>query len=297
VLFFLRLFFVVLCLILVNPLANCSPTSQGSRVRGWDHLAKLIHNEGVPHQEILKVYSSKQMPYRPFVSFKMAPKEGNNIYRDFIDNAPLLAKAKKFLVRYIDTFRRAYSSFGVEPEIIASILLIETKFGEYTGKNLVIERLSRAASVAEPSNVEKNWQELRRSREFYTLAQVKERALKVQSIFLPEIVALFKISDRNKIDIFAIKGSVAGAFGMSQFLPSSYLRFGVDGNRDGRVSLFQPEDAIFSVAKYFSSSGWRRGISEEEMRKAIWLYNKSDAYIDTVLHLRSRLYRFISLTN
>jgi len=83
----------------------------------------------------------------------------------------------------------------------------------------------------------------------------------------------------------AITGSGAGAFGLTQFLPSSYLRFAVDGDGDGVVSLYDADDAIASTANYLRGNGWRPGISYTDQRRVIWTYNHSDAYIDTVLRL------------
>ena len=94
---------------------------------------------------------------------------------------------------------------------------------------------------------------------------------------------------RMGIDALGIRGSIAGAFGLPQFLPSSYLKFDTDGNGDGRVSLYDPEDAIASCARYLKENGWRPGIDRAQKRKVIWTYNRSTPYIDTVLALADRL--------
>jgi hypothetical protein len=76
---------------------------------------------------------------------------------------------------------------------------------------------------------------------------------------------------------------------MPQFLPTSYLNHGVDGNHDGVISLYDPDDAIPSCAKYLAAHGWKPGITYEQQRRVIWDYNHSDAYIDTVLSMASSL--------
>jgi membrane-bound lytic murein transglycosylase B len=76
---------------------------------------------------------------------------------------------------------------------------------------------------------------------------------------------------------------MAGAFGLPQFLPSAFLRFAVDGNRNGDISLYDEVDAIWSTSKYLGSFGYRDDISLKEKRAILWRYNKSDAYIDTIL--------------
>ena len=91
------------------------------------------------------------------------------------------------------------------------------------------------------------------------------------------------------VDPLEIRGSGSGAFGIPQFLPRSYLWFGVDGDADGRVSLYDAEDAIPSCANYLQHYGWRPGLSHTAQRNVIWGYNHSDAYIDTVLWLAAEV--------
>lgn len=80
-----------------------------------------------------------------------------------------------------------------------------------------------------------------------------------------------------------------GAFGWSQFLPSSLLRHGADGNGNGIVELDQPEDAITSVASYLRAHGWANAGSPHEKEAVIFHYNKSRPYVQTVLAIAARL--------
>jgi membrane-bound lytic murein transglycosylase B len=146
--------------------------------------------------------------------------------------------------------------------------------------------------VAEDWNVKKNLKRLLKDGEKTNLDEVRARARKVEQIFLPELRALFQIGERERINILQIKGSSAGAFGWPQFMPLAYLRFGVDGNRDGRISLFDPADAIFSVARYLSHNGWRNNASRREHLDVIWTYNKSTPYGETVLGLANKTAEF-----
>jgi membrane-bound lytic murein transglycosylase B len=118
--------------------------------------------------------------------------------------------------------------------------------------------------------------------------RVRLRARELEGVFYPEVLALFRLADRG-IDPLSIRGSGSGAFGLPQFLPSSYLRFGVDGNGDGRVSLYDPADAIASAANYLARHGWRPGIAHTQQRQVIWTYNHSDPYIDTVLTIAAQI--------
>jgi membrane-bound lytic murein transglycosylase B len=122
-----------------------------------------------------------------------------------------------------------------------------------------------------------------------TAAQLRARARYLEATFYPEVRALFTVADRMGVDPLAIRGSGSGAFGYPQFLPTSYLQYGADGNGDGLVSLYDTSDAAASCARYFAGHGWRRGLSTAERRAAVWQYNHSAAYVDTVLALAARI--------
>jgi len=90
------------------------------------------------------------------------------------------------------------------------------------------------------------------------------------------------LSKAGGFDPLSIKGSWAGAFGLCQFVPSSYLHYAVDGNGDGRVDLFNVVDALASVANYLKRSGWEKE-NQEKKKKAIYAYNHCDNYVKAVL--------------
>jgi hypothetical protein len=119
--------------------------------------------------------------------------------------------------------------------------------------------------------------------------RVKARAQYLEDTFYPEVRAVFELSDRLAVDPLELRGSGSGAFGYAQFLPTSYLRFGKDGSGDGRVDLFDMSDASASCANYLAAQGWRKGLSQRERRSVIWRYNRSDAYVSTVLTLARNL--------
>jgi hypothetical protein len=77
--------------------------------------------------------------------------------------------------------------------------------------------------------------------------------------------------------------STAGAVGWMQFLPSTWRKWGVDGNKDGRKDPYNPVDAIFAAARYLKAAGY-----EKNVRQAIFAYNHADWYVDSVM-LRARL--------
>src|SRR3954453_6572393 len=77
--------------------------------------------------------------------------------------------------------------------------------------------------------------------------------------------------------------STAGAVGWMQFIPSTWRRYGVDGNKDKRKDPYNPVDAIFAAARYLKAAGY-----EKDVRRSIFAYNHADWYVDSVM-LRARL--------
>lgn len=257
--------------------------------RGWEHLVSKLYNKGVPIKDLQYIYASGRMPKFTKVSFSVAPKEGANIYRHF-DNHKRINRALKFLNQHKSIFDTVAEKYNVEPELITSIMLIESDLGRNTGKHPIIYRLSRLGNISAPDNVQKNYQRLLKDGEEVTFQDVYQRSLYLENTFLPEIIAILAICEENKLSPFGITGSSAGAFGLSQFLPSSYLRYAIDHNKNGKRSLYEVEDAIASIGNYFTKSGWKK----EPHRDVIWKYNKSDAYIDTVLKV---YYKLLKLNN
>jgi murein DD-endopeptidase MepM/ murein hydrolase activator NlpD len=77
--------------------------------------------------------------------------------------------------------------------------------------------------------------------------------------------------------------SSAGAVGWMQFMPSTWKRYGVDANHDGRKDPFNPVDAIFAAARYLKAAD-----ADQDVRRAVFAYNHADWYVDSVL-MRARL--------
>jgi membrane-bound lytic murein transglycosylase B len=257
------------------------------RVNGWEYIAEKLRRDGISENVLIRVYGDPRMPHYGFVPFKLKPKETKSMYSGF-RSRNIVNQCRKYLSEYEDQFARAERFFKVSRNVVCSIILVESRFGENTGNDLVINRLSRVASVKAPKNLQENFLKAQNEYTDVTFEAVSERASYLENTFYPEVRSLFRMVTEDDINPFTLRGSSAGAFGLPQFLPSAYYRYGFDGNKDGRTDLFNVDDAIPSVAKYLRMNGWNDKDLKAK-RDALWKYNKSVPYADTVLTLSEEL--------
>ncbi|EGT5655420.1 lytic murein transglycosylase B [Citrobacter braakii] len=136
-----------------------------------------------------------------------------------------------FWNQYEDALNRAWQVYGVPPEIIVGIIGVETRWGRVMGKTRILDALA-TLSFNYPRRAE---------------------------YFSGELETFLLMARDESDDPLDLKGSFAGAMGYGQFMPSSYKQYAVDFNGDGHINLWDPVDAIGSVANYFKGHGWVKG--------------------------------------
>src|SRR5262245_54294060 len=153
-------------------------------------------------------------------------------YRPLFVNAQRIAGGVKFWAMHAELLARAEREFGVPAEIIVATIGVETIYGTYTGTHRVLDALT-------------------------TLAFDSPRRAE---FFRGELEQFLLLARDRVLDPLAIKGSYAGAMGIPQFLPSSYQKYAIDYDGDGRKNLAgSVADSIGSVANYYRSFGWQEG--------------------------------------
>lgn len=129
---------------------------------------------------------------------------------------------------------------GVPADVIVGIIGIETFYGRNTGDIRVLDALATLA---------------------FDYPQNHPRAQERAKYFRQELEQFLRLCLEHKLDPLALRGSFAGALGIPQFMPSNWILYGEDQNRDGRVDLLNtPADAIASVANYLRAHGWKPGV-------------------------------------
>lgn len=265
--------------------------------RGWNFLAGRLIADGIAPSSVNAVFQNQALPRFTFVPFRLSPRETNEVYSRM--TAPeRLARAQLNLDRYREEFEAAEKKYGVSKYAIAAIISIETNWGSFTGNDSVFYRLARIVSTGDANNLQINFRKLKEEDSSVTYNQVQERSRYLFSTFYPHIVALLKIYSGKTDQMLQLKGSSAGAFGLPQFLPKSFQDFAVDGNGDRKIDLFDPVDAIFSVASFLRAHGWKKLLSPQEKLAVLWHYNRSDAYGRAVIRVALSLQnRYLNLDN
>jgi len=177
---------------------------------------------------------------------------------------PRLARAQRLLQQYGSTFSRIEAQFGVPGAVIVAIWGLETDFGANSGKFATIRSLA-------------------------SLAYDCRRPDK----FRGELIAALQIVDRGDMAPGDLRGAWAGEIGQTQFLPSSYLKYAVDYDGNGRRDLIHSvPDVLASTANYLKGYGWKRGQpwgEGTENFQVLLQWNASQVYTKTVAYFAQQL--------
>ena len=230
---------------------------------------------------------SRSEPIPSAMAIPLTPREIPEIYEQFLTPEAILL-AKRFLQENSAILNEAEKRFSVDREVITAILFVESRFGENIGKFRVLPTLASMAVMDSPENVEANYSALRAADPEMTYDRVQGMAKRRASWAYQELKSFLLIVLRENIDPLEIRGSYAGAVGMAQFVPSSYLAYAESKNGFERW-LTSKEDAIFSIGNYLKSHGWNKNLPLEKKKKILWYYNHSKPYIETVLLIAQKI--------
>ncbi len=177
---------------------------------------------------------------------------------------PRLSRGSNMMKQYGSVLGRIEQTYGVPGEVLVAIWGLETDFGVNTGKFPTIRSL-------------------------VTLAYDCRRA----ETFRAELMDALRIVERGDLAPSEMRGAWAGEIGQTQFMPSSYLKYAVDFDGNGRRDLLHSApDVLASTANYLASYGWQRGKDWEPGSanfNVIQQWNKSEVYAKTIAYFASQL--------
>jgi membrane-bound lytic murein transglycosylase B len=251
-------------------------------------LQKRLVADGFPLQRITRLYQSEQVFF-----------ESKGVSAYFLHNEAMLnykkmtkpswiREAKVYIKENKQHLEKARARFGVDPDIITAIILVETKFGRYLGNRSIINILSTMASLTMPEPREYLWGQLPKKNR-YERNKYDQKADQKANWAYRELKAFLTYTEQHDIDPVSVVGSYAGAMGIAQFMPSNILAYGQDGNGDGRIDLFEDADAIFSIASYLKHYGWKPDIDRKKAYDVVYHYNHSKYYVNTILEIADLL--------
>ncbi len=152
-------------------------------------------------------------------------------YRQNIVNPERLAQGRALMRAHRAALQEAEDTYGVPAPFIVALWGVETNYGKITGNYGIVSALA-------------------------TLAYEGRR----RDFFRAELIEALRILDQNHIALEKMRGSWAGAMGQNQFMPSSFMKFAVDGDGDGRKDIWgNLADVFASSANYLAQNGWQAG--------------------------------------
>ncbi len=284
---FLIFLLSAVCIIQVSFLINTNYIYAKSFAKTKKTLSiveKQLVNDGFNKAYITKLYKRKNVYFDPLgVSLFFRHNETKLNYDQF-KSKKSIKKARQYMISHKNVLNSAEKEFGVDKTVITAIILVETRFGTYTGDRLIINTLSSMASLADPETRNILWEKYSDSSK-NSKKKFDKWSEKKSKWAYSELKGLLVFAKRENVDPANIIGSYAGAMGICQFMPTNAVHLSKDGNNDGIIDLFTHDDAIYSIANYLKKSGWYTNIDKKKAFKVIYSYNHSSYYVNIILDI------------
>ncbi|HVN72159.1 MAG TPA: lytic murein transglycosylase [Desulfomonilia bacterium] len=265
--------------------------SNDACTRGY--VEDLLVDKGLDRERVHSLINDPRMIFdSDFIerNIDFARPKGPSKHPEFLEyNKKYVIKGKAFIRDNRDIFKMIKEKYEVSPEIITAILILETRIGTYPQKYYAFRVYANIALLSDP-DVLALLREARGPGE--PLLDDKEgikKTLARGKWAAEELYNLILLADEIKADPLEMRGSFGGALGPAQFIPSTFRKWGVDGDGNGEKNPFDLFDAMASTANLLKKSGWRENGTEKNNRTAIWLYNHSDVYVNTIMKLYREL--------
>ncbi len=243
---------------------SSSPKTISKNNPSYIHYKNLIENK-IPERVASHVFNPKFKVYTFLL--KQRKSSSRPTYSSYLERINPKEKAEiavKFLLNNYSLLRDIENKYGIKPLDLAALISIETSGGNYLGSFKMFNALYSQYLRFKTIKKDPFW-----------------------SSFYEEQLRRAEFLIKNGYDLFS-PSSLAGAIGITQFMPSSIYFFGIDADRDGKINLFNKEDALYSAANYLAKHGGR-----EDIEKAYYYYNGHIWYVWALRKIRKRAKKII----
>ena len=265
----------------------------------WTPLVRRLESDGFDRHRMEALFAKDEVRFDPQVMArkmnalldkKLAPPQPKDdapeIYLSYL-NPFLLMQARSFLTEQQNLLREARLRYGVPEEILVALFLVETKLGRNIGSKGALTTLASMALAGDFALVAP----LIANRDItpQLALWLRWRTAQKSAWAYKELKALLIYAKAAGFDPASIPGSVYGAIGICQFMPTNAVRYGADLDGDGRVDLFSMADALLSTARFLNAHGWKADLPRERQLAVLYRYNHSHAYTRTIMAVADRL--------
>lgn len=195
---------------------------------------------------------------------------------------------RSFMTTHRSTLNKARAEHGVSSSVVASLMWMESRYGSNLGQHHVASvflHLLQAERAAVVKHLQQNASKFSGAKITDKIKwEISKRAKRKAEWALEELQALQTMNERDKTVLPQLRGSFAGAFGMPQFIPSSYVKWARTPDKGKSPNLTKPQDAIYSVSYYLRDNGWKQLRTRTHV-KALLRYNNSYDYAHAILKL------------
>lgn len=287
------------------PVASQTSSAPSGDFSAWQPLIDRLSADGLQRDQLQKLFSSLGADVSPapmgtkayelyrirFLRPKTPPSPGKKTVRPSVYQGVVtpdnIKKARVFMKENKVWLDRAHRQWGVPPEVVVGLLLVETRLGTYLGANNAFETLAHMSASRDlapllphlkghvPTEEESQW--------------LQAAILKKAEWAYEELRALIEYALENNLNPLSIPASIYGAIGLCQFMPSNIKRYGRDGNGNGQVNLFAIPDAIASVGNYLRAHGWKTALTRADQIQILKKYNNSTTYANTIMAIADQL--------
>jgi len=259
----------------------------------WAPLVRRLEADGFNISRMEALFARPEVRFDPEVmarkmnallDVKIAgprpPGEAPELYLSYL-NPFLIMQARSFMADQRPALREARQRFDVPEEILVALFLVETKLGRNIGSRSALTTLASMALAGDFALVAPLIE--RRDLSPELALWLRWRTAQKSAWAYKELKALLIYARAAGFDPASIPGSVYGAIGMCQFMPTNAVRYGADLDGDGRVDLFSAADALLSTARFLKANGWAANLPRERQEAVLYHYNHSHPYTRTIM--------------